>query len=161
MNFGVDNICAICTGNVNRSGYRRCSEGHKYHKKCITPWLRENDSCPQCRVSMRTSKERERARESESESDSESDFDINRALFTQQTIDALERDTIVEGIIRREYLNYLMTARLNNDDYMIAVRDGILTEFLVNNIETNINNRNYKRFLREYNLEILSFDRTD
>lgn len=42
-------VCTICLENVNNSPME-C--GHIFHTKCIKKWLKENDTCPNCRVEL-------------------------------------------------------------------------------------------------------------
>ena len=39
-------VCTICLENVKNSPMQ-C--GHVFHNKCIKKWLKENDTCPNCR----------------------------------------------------------------------------------------------------------------
>jgi hypothetical protein len=42
--------CSICLEKVPNKGYFETSCHHKYHKKCIEPWLKEQNTCPTCRA---------------------------------------------------------------------------------------------------------------
>lgn len=93
------NECAICLRKVRRVGYRRCRNGHRYHKSCIGQWLIRRDSCPQCRVPMRTREENEEAENASSDSDTSSDDEDE--LIQYQT-----NMNIMQDIIDREYHSY-------------------------------------------------------
>lgn len=42
-------VCTICLENVNNSPME-C--GHVFHTKCINKWLKNNDTCPNCRMEL-------------------------------------------------------------------------------------------------------------
>jgi hypothetical protein len=49
--------CSICLGMIKaKDTFKRlsCSEttNHCFHSKCITPWLRSNNTCPNCRAKV-------------------------------------------------------------------------------------------------------------
>jgi hypothetical protein len=43
--------CAICLECVGATDATTTVCEHKFHTKCLTPWLREHDTCPTCRRS--------------------------------------------------------------------------------------------------------------
>lgn len=48
------NICSIClesNSNGDKSS-ERLECGHHFHKECIDPWLRSNNTCPLCRLKV-------------------------------------------------------------------------------------------------------------
>ena len=42
--------CSICLEKVPDKGFFETNCHHKYHKKCITVWLKEKNTCPVCRT---------------------------------------------------------------------------------------------------------------
>lgn len=44
-----NDICTICLENVFNSPM---SCGHVFHHKCIVKWLKENNTCPNCRIDL-------------------------------------------------------------------------------------------------------------
>lgn len=50
--------CSICMETIKKGQHFTllgCSatHNHSYHKKCILPWLIENNTCPKCRAVVR------------------------------------------------------------------------------------------------------------
>ncbi|NDD54092.1 hypothetical protein EBZ39_09470 [bacterium] len=44
--------CGICLEAMSPGQVqsRACTEGHVFHQDCLSPWLREHDTCPTCRA---------------------------------------------------------------------------------------------------------------
>ena len=53
--------CSICQ-TAMKKGHRVVSLGcgHKFHRKCVEPWLFENPNCPMCRNHALTKKEKKK-----------------------------------------------------------------------------------------------------
>ncbi|XP_070552144.1 uncharacterized protein [Ptychodera flava] len=50
-----DNTCNICFVDYERNeALRRLPCFHRYHAECIDPWLKQNPTCPVCRVRVTT-----------------------------------------------------------------------------------------------------------
>ena len=45
----TNGVCTICLEDV-RSFPLEC--GHVFHNKCILKWLKDNDTCPNCRMEL-------------------------------------------------------------------------------------------------------------
>lgn len=45
----INGVCTICLEDV-RSVPLECS--HVFHDKCINKWLKDNDTCPNCRMEL-------------------------------------------------------------------------------------------------------------
>ena len=43
--------CSICLEPLNNDNVQCCSCGHCFHAKCIQKWLKNHDTCPNCRQS--------------------------------------------------------------------------------------------------------------
>ena len=41
-------MCSICLNHIIKAQYVNC--GHYFHKKCITKWMKINNTCPVCRI---------------------------------------------------------------------------------------------------------------
>ncbi len=44
-----DNVCSICLEEVGASRARTPCR-HSFHTECLRLWLRNNHSCPNCRI---------------------------------------------------------------------------------------------------------------
>jgi len=44
--------CCICMDNDNNSEWSMLPCAHKFHRKCISQWLRSNQTCPICRIQI-------------------------------------------------------------------------------------------------------------
>lgn len=54
-----DEKCPVCLFeiDIDKNLYTtRC--GHKYHRECLKPWFKKNDSCPSCRECLITPRNR-------------------------------------------------------------------------------------------------------
>jgi len=126
--------CAICLKKVRKYGYRRCKNGHKYHKTCICKWLERKDSCPQCRTPMRTRTEAELG---SVYSESSDDEDYQSELLQYQL-----NMNLVQDIIERVTPNYrVVFSDLSSDMFEAIVVEHVLRRLHVNGIRiyTNIN----------------------
>ena len=47
-----NDICSICLENLKMDKCVILSCEHIYHKVCIKKWLKNNDSCPNCRINI-------------------------------------------------------------------------------------------------------------
>ena len=46
-------ICSICLDNYKKDDIlNELKCGHKYHKTCIDDWIKNNNNCPLCRLSI-------------------------------------------------------------------------------------------------------------
>ena len=50
LHYGTG-TCCICLENI-KCGFKLRNCPHYFHVKCITTWLRENDTCPMCRMNV-------------------------------------------------------------------------------------------------------------
>eukprot|EP00494_Astrolonche_serrata_P026549 UN26811 len=52
--------CAVCQEGfeVAEKGVTQIACKHYFHKKCITPWLETNNTCPLCRYELKTDSQR-------------------------------------------------------------------------------------------------------
>ncbi|XP_054166521.1 E3 ubiquitin-protein ligase RNF181-like [Oppia nitens] len=55
--FGKDDKCCVCLKEFTVDQTVRVGCGHRYHRLCITEWLRLNNSCPVCRTEFPTDDE--------------------------------------------------------------------------------------------------------
>lgn len=47
----TNNDCSICLDSIKSKGIMlNCPGNHKFHKKCISQWLENNNTCPICRA---------------------------------------------------------------------------------------------------------------
>ena len=49
--FGED--CPICMEDMEGCNTRACANDHKYHRRCLNRWARNNPNCPLCRDTVR------------------------------------------------------------------------------------------------------------
>ena len=45
--------CSVCLSGVTSDACKVKICHHVFHKACILPWISKNDSCPNCRASLR------------------------------------------------------------------------------------------------------------
>lgn len=138
--------CAICLKKVRKNGYRRCKNGHRYHKSCISKWLAKKDSCPQCRIPMRT---RAEAELDSDDSESSEDENYQNELVQYQINMNLTQD-IIEGVNP----NYrVMFSNLSQDIYEVIVLGNIVRRLCINGIRVNSNvNSLFHRALSEVDM---------
>lgn len=124
--------CAICLKKVRVVGYRRCKNGHRYHKSCIGKWLERKDSCPQCRIPMRTRSELELDSIC---SESSEDEDYQNELIQYQL-----NMNLVQDIVERVNPNYrVVFSDLTSDVYEAVILAHHLRRLHVNGIRVNSN----------------------
>lgn len=138
--------CAICLRKVRKYGYRRCKNGHKYHKTCICKWLERKDSCPQCRTPMRTRTEAELG---SVHSESSDDEDYQSEMLQYQL-----NMNLVQDIIERVNPNYrVVFSDLSSDIFEAIVVEHVLRRLHVNGIRVNSNvNSLFHRALSEVDM---------
>ncbi|XP_039432515.2 E3 ubiquitin-protein ligase Kcmf1-like isoform X1 [Culex pipiens pallens] len=47
-----DEKCCICQESMKAEDCRKLTCSHSYHRECINQWLRDNNSCPNCRAEV-------------------------------------------------------------------------------------------------------------
>ena len=51
-NWKEDMECSICMHKINRVQFAYTNCNHYFHYKCLTKWLNNNMSCPNCRKKL-------------------------------------------------------------------------------------------------------------
>ncbi len=52
----MEDICPICLELMSEDCFEtRCD--HKFHGECLTKWLNKNNTCPSCRINIKTNPE--------------------------------------------------------------------------------------------------------
>ena len=53
FNNGSEEICSICLDTYKKNDIMNILKcGHKYHNTCIDDWIKNNNNCPLCRLSI-------------------------------------------------------------------------------------------------------------
>ena len=119
-NFGVV-VCPICLEKIGKRGFKKCSNQHRFHKKCLTQWLKDNETCPSCRVEITHLGEKRNNRPS---------FNPNQVIIHSQVRRNIN-DAITDLDRRRNYdIEFINNNTL--DEYLILVRDGNIAEMYEN-----------------------------
>ncbi len=152
--FGIDTDCSVCMTKTRARGYRKCIHGHRFHKGCIEPWLRDNEGCPSCRTPMRNARERqmyeaESEEESESEEEDEEPYDANRTVYDFDSIQNQMGRMLEERIdeILENRGNQVVTFINQGNTYEVSVSDNRINEAHLNDEPIQINYRQYRGLL--------------
>lgn len=152
--FGVDRDCSVCMTKTGTRGYRKCRHGHRFHKGCIGPWLRDHEGCPSCRTPMRNAREREMyevesEKESESEEEDEEPYNPNRTVYDFDSIQNQMERMLEERIdeILENRGNQVVTFINQGNKYEVSVSDNRINEASRNDEPIQIDYRQYRGLL--------------
>ena len=109
-----EETCAICFEKVKKESDRDYCEKalnckHHFHRRCIIPWIRSNDTCPICREKKKTSRNRQ--------SDSEEELFPRSATLEERlgfSDNHYSRPQLLEIIRRRQ-----RRSRVSHNNYII------------------------------------------
>ncbi len=125
--------CAICLNNVKKHGYRKCKNGHKYHRSCIGTWLTRSDSCPQCRVPMRTKKDLENISKLNKILEEEDEEYVQQLNIYQTNMN------ILEDVFEGNHENYRISfSDVSDTRYDAIILRNVVRRLLINGIPITV-----------------------
>ena len=92
--------CSICLDELNNFPQTKILCNHKFHKKCIMKWFKNNTSCPVCRQ------------------------DVYKTMFYNPEIDNVENDiidTFLEFLVSADYIENTDTINYYIEDEFLEI----------------------------------------
>jgi len=82
-------VCTVCYEDKIHKFLKALPCGHKFHKKCIKPWAKSNNSCPVCRKAINPNKPIEKCVLNTENEDHELAIRLQRLEFNAEIIDEI------------------------------------------------------------------------